>query len=467
MQPPMKITVTFLGAAETVTGSSYLVELESGSGTVRILVDAGIFQGDRRWREENWRAPTFDPSGIDAVLVTHAHIDHTGMLPRLFRLGLRAPVFCTAATQAFSRVLLPDSGRLQEEEASFRARRHRSRHNPPLPLYTELEAQQVLTQFRSVEFGRAHQIAAGVSAIWRHTGHILGAASIELSIEGRSLVFSGDIGRYGVPILRDPEPVGESELLVIESTYGDRLHPRDDSATQLASIISHTAARGGMVLIPAFAVGRTQHLLYLIRELKEQRRIPDLPIIIDSPMARDATSIYASHQDDYDDLTASMVARGTQPFSTSKIYFVRAREESIRLNSIDEPMVVLSASGMLAGGRVLHHLRNRIGDPRNTVLFTGHQPAGGKGAWLLAGNKTIRIFNEEVPVRAEMREISGLSAHADRDELLRWCRSCTAAPRQIKVVHGEVDAVKAFSETLRRELGWNAEPARFGERVTL
>jgi metallo-beta-lactamase family protein len=299
-------------------------------------------------------------------------------------------------------------------------------------------------------------------------GHIVGACSISLTIAGKKIVFSGDIGRYDQPILVDPTPAELGDLLLIESTYGDRTHhPENDPHEELAEIISRTASRGGVVVIPSFAVGRTQTILYYLRELKAANRIPDIPIIIDSPMARDATSIYQHHTNEYDAAALALLKKGFQPFQVPKMYFTRERAESIKLNSIHEPMIIISASGMLSGGRILHHLKHRVSNERNTILFVGFQPPGSRGDWLKRGNKTMTLLGEEIPVRAEVCEMSGLSAHGDRDELLRWCRSCTGTPGRVAVVHGEPDSASAFSKTLKKELGWNAFVPGYGETITI
>jgi metallo-beta-lactamase family protein len=447
----MSVTIQFLGAAGTVTGSKYLVS----SSTARILVDCGMFQGERSWRERNWAEPPLDLSTIDAVLLTHAHLDHVGILPRYFALGLRAPVYCSKATADLARLILLDSARLQEEEASFRAETGRTRHHPPLPLYTEKEALGALKLLRPISVDTAMAPCAGVEASWRLMGHILGACSITLTVEEKRIVFSGDIGRYHVPILVDPQPVHYGDLLLIESTYGDRLHSTEPPEGALAEIINRTYARKGAVIIPSFAVGRTQTLLYYLRELKNRNAIPDIPVIIDSPMASDATTIYQNHTDEYDETSLGILKRGAQPFGVSKMFFTRDRNDSKRLNSIHEPMILISASGMLSGGRILHHLRHRISDERNTVLFVGFQPPGSRGDWIKRGGGTVKLLGEEVTVRAQIEEISGLSAHADRDELLRWCASCSGSPGKVAVVHGEPGAAQKFRIALEERFGWN------------
>ena len=457
------VTVTFFGAAGTVTGSKYLVQCAGK----KILIDAGLFQGDRRWREENWRDPEFSPAEIDVVLLTHAHIDHTGILPRLHRQGLRAPCFGTTATNEITRLLLLDSARLQEEEALYRLETGRSRHKPPQPLYRVADAQQALSLLRDVPFNKAIEVLPGVTAHWRHMGHILGAASIELVVGGKRLFFSGDIGRYNVPILRNPEPGIFSDLLLIESTYGDRLHSTEDPREKLGQIIVETVARGGVLVVPSFAVGRTQTLLFYLRELKAQKKIPDIPVIIDSPMARDATSIYQAAPADYDQQSLALINHGIQPFAVPKMYFTQDVAESKKLNSIHEPMVLISASGMLSGGRILHHLKHRLPDPRNTLLFVGFQPKGGRGDWLKQGHGTARMLGEDVQVRAQIREMSGLSAHGDRDELLRWCRESEGTPGKCYVVHGEAEAAAAFKEALETDRRWNVSVAKYCETITV
>ncbi|MCO6431634.1 MAG: MBL fold metallo-hydrolase [Deltaproteobacteria bacterium] len=455
--------LSFYGAAGTVTGSKYLVEGDN----FKILVDAGLFQGHRKWREMNWEPPPCDLSSLTAVLITHAHIDHTGILPRYCKFGLKCPVYLTSPTASLGRLLLPDSARLQEEEAEWRAKRGKSRHHPPLPLYTERDAQTALTLFKEVQFNTAFEVAPGVRATWRRMGHILGAASIELEHGGKRITFSGDIGRYDVPILIDPQPVEFGNLLLIESTYGDRLHDRNDPKDLLAKVVKRTAARGGVVVIPAFAVGRCQLLLHYFKELKMAGKIPDIPVIIDSPMASDATSIYEAFPNEWDASMSRLGGHGKTPFSFSKIYFISDRSESIKLNSIHEPMVIISASGMLSGGRILHHLKHRIASPDNTILFVGFQPEGSRGAWIKSGAKTMKLLGDEIPINAEIDEISSLSAHADKNEMLRWCRECSGRPDNVAVVHGERPAAENFAETLKAELGWSCRVPSYGDTITV
>lgn len=459
----MTVSVTFLGAAGTVTGSKYLVEGKSA----KILVDAGLFQGSRQWREKNWDTPPCDLSAIDAVLLTHAHIDHIGILPRFSQLGLHCPIYATKATRDLARILLPDSARLQEEEAEWRNRKGKSRHHPALPLYTVMDSEKVLRTFKTVPAHKTIEILPGVRAEWRRMGHILGACSITLYIDGKQITFSGDVGRYTVPILKDPEPVEFGDLLLIESTYGNRSHEESRPQEALERVINATVQRDGVVVIPSFAVGRAQLLLFYLRELKTAGKIPDIPIIIDSPMAQSATQVYRDNLQDYDEEALQLKREGSDPFAPSKLYFTRSAEESKQLNRIVEPMVIISASGMLSGGRILHHLKHRISSPNNTILFVGYQPPGGRGDWILRGESSLRIFGDEIEIRAEIESISGLSAHGDRDELLQWCEASTGTPGKVAVVHGEPDSAQDFANTLSERYQWSTVVPGYLESLTI
>lgn len=381
--------------------------------------------------------------------------------------GLKCPVYCTGATEKLTSLLLRDSARLQEEEAEYRRLATTSRHSPPLPLYTLREAEDALQLLRAVPFNTEIEVAPGVHATWSVAGHILGAAVITLKIGGKTITFSGDLGRYQDPITKSPQPVPLGDVLLIESTYGDRLHGQQSAKSMLAEVMNRTIMRGGSILVPSFAVGRTQALLYYLRELQEEGVLPSVPVILDSPMARDATSIYAAHPTSLGDGVNKALREGRTPFGLKGLRYVKNREESIRLNSSDEPSIIISASGMLTGGRILHHLRYKLGDARNTILFVGFQPPGGRGAQLLSGQKHIRVFHEEIAVKAEVAEVSGLSAHGDRDELLRWCRECSGTPEQVFVVHGEPDSAKNFAHALERELGWGVQRASYQQKVSL
>ena len=459
----MSISVTFLGASRTVTGSKYLIEAKGK----RILVDAGVFQGSRDERRRNWHTPDVPLSEIDAVVLTHAHIDHSGLLPRYYTLGLRCPVYCTAPTLDLCKLLLIDSGHLQEQETSYRIRHKSSRHSAPKPLYTARDAEAALSLFKSVPFHKDIQLFDDISIHYRYQGHILGAASICMTIGDQLLTFSGDVGGYDIPILMNPEPAPLGDLLFIESTYGDREHADRNPEGKLAAIISETASRDGVVVIPSFAVGRAQLLLFYLRELKESGAIPDIPVVVDSPMSVNATSIYKKHPSSYDEESLEIVKSGRTPFDMNQLAFVTEVSASKRLNRITEPMIIISASGMLSGGRILHHLKHRITDEKNTIVFVGHQPAGGRGAWIQSGASSLKLLGHETPIRAQIETISGLSAHADRSELLRWCKSCTGTPKHVAVVHGESQVADTFKDTLKKEFGWNAFVPGYMEQFTL
>lgn len=460
----MTATITFLGASRTVTGSKYLVTTQDGR---RILVDCGLFQGPREWREKNWDEPPVDLKSIDCVVLTHAHVDHVGMLPRYVAKGLSCPVYCTKATRELAKLILLDSAKLQEEESEFRGRTGRSRHIPPLPLYTTNEAQRALSLIRDAPLDSEVQILPKVRARFIQAGHIIGACSIELTIGNSLITFSGDIGRYNVPILRDPVSPKLGNLLLIESTYATRSHPTKDPKDEIARIISEAAAKGGAVLVPSFAVGRTQLLLFYLRELKLSHQIPDIPIIVDSPMAVDATKIYSENPEYYDESLLHLKSKGISPFRPSLLHFIRDHEESKQLNEIDEPMVIIAGSGMMNGGRILHHLYHRVSDPRTTVLIVGYQPEGGRGYWLKSDAKSIRLMGRDVPKRANVEEISSLSAHADQGELKRWCESATGSPTRVAVVHGEEESTIAFSKQLKEDFGWDAFSPSYHEEISI
>ena len=454
--------VRFFGAAGTVTGSQFLVETGSG----KILIDAGLFQGAREWREKNRDLPLYDVKSLDAVLVTHAHVDHTGLLPRLYGLGLRCPVYCSAPTRDLMRIILLDSAELQKEEAAFRKKTGRSRHENPEPLYSEKEVRGLLELLRTVNLSESASVAEGISASFSPVGHILGASAISLRTGKETITFSGDLGRYNAPILEDPKSIDFGDLLLIESTYGNREHPPGDPSEILAEEVSGTVRRRGAVLIPSFSIGRVQMLLFYLRELKEAGRIPDIPVIVDSPMASDATSIYRRYPEWYDEESLGILRDGRKPFDLSKLYFTRGVEDSKKLNSIEEPMIIIAGNGMLSGGRVLHHLFHKVSNPRNTVLFVGYQPNGGRGSWLMRGADSIRIMAQEIPVRASIREVPGLSAHADKNELLKWCRESKKRPGKVVVTHGEPESAEAFASSLRSQLGWDVSVASYGGDVS-
>ncbi|MCB4823550.1 MBL fold metallo-hydrolase RNA specificity domain-containing protein [Roseicella aerolata] len=450
--------LTFLGGVGTVTGSKYLLE----AGGRRILVDCGLFQGFKQLRLRNWAPFPVPPASLDAVVLTHAHLDHSGALPLLTRAGFRGPILCTPATADLCGVLLPDSGFLQEKDADYANRHGFSKHHPALPLYTLAEAEASLERFAPVEFGREHAVAPGITLRFRPAGHILGAAIAELDLpDGTRFVASGDLGRLNSPTMPDPAPVRRADVLLVESTYGDRSHDPRDPEDMLAEVITRTAARGGTVLVPAFAVGRTQALLYHLHRLKAARRIPDLPIFLDSPMAQDATDLFRKHQGEHrlsaaETRAACGVAR-----------YVRDAAESKALAANAFPKVILSASGMATGGRVLHHLKVYAPDRRNTILFSGFQAGGTRGAQMVAGAESVKIHGAHIPVRAEVDNLSMLSAHADAAEILAWLRGFAHPPRQTYVVHGEPGAADALRHRIEEELGWPCRVPEHGEQVAL
>ena len=448
--------LTFLGGAGTVTGSRYLIEHEGA----RLLVDCGLFQGYKNLRLLNWQPLPFDPARLDAVILTHAHLDHSGALPLLVRNGFKGPIHASPSTIALCGLLLPDSGHLQEEDANFANRHKSSRHDPALPLYTEEDARHALRYLRPLDFDHAVDIA-GLKVRLRPAGHILGAASVELRSARGSLFFSGDIGRPDDLLMKPPAVIENGDTLVVESTYGDRSHGNEDSATLLADVVVRTAARGGKVVIPAFAVGRAQALLYQIYLLKRASRIPDLPVFLDSPMAIDSTDIYRRHHAEHrlseqDCVAMSHVAK-----------FCRTVEESRALSTLAYPAIIISASGMATGGRILHHLRNFGPDHRTSVVLAGFQAGGTRGARLAAGERELRIFGEDVRINAEVVSLPGMSAHADASQIIDWLRTLKKAPRHVYVTHGEPAAADALRCRIERELHWQASVPMLGDTLAL
>ncbi len=450
--------ITFLGATRCVTGSKFLVEAAHNGRTERLLVDCGLFQGSKQLRQRNWDPLPLDPAGIDHVVLTHAHIDHTGYLPRLVRDGFAGRIHANAATRDLCSILLPDSARLQEEDAEHASFKGYSKHSPPLPLYTEEEAQEALNRFAIIPHGDdAHAIGSAFSLRLHTAGHILGSSSIELTVQENrrsiTVLFSGDLGRYDQPILRDPAPPPRADYLVCESTYGNREHAAESPHDALAEVITRVAQRGGSVVMPAFAVGRTQTLLYVLRELQDWQRIPRLPVYVDSPMAARVTDFYLAHREEHD-LEFTRDAKH-DPLNAAEVHITRSVEASKQINKAAFPCVIISASGMATGGRVLHHLARRLPDSRNAVLLAGFQAEGTRGRALLEGAKKLRIHGEDVPVKAEVVHLTQFSAHAGRSELLRWLRAVPAPPQRAFLVHGEPVAMQSLAATLRDELRWD------------
>jgi metallo-beta-lactamase family protein len=459
--PPATV-LSFLGGAGTVTGSRFLLD----TGRARVLVDCGLYQGAKALRERNWAPFDGDPSEVDAVLLTHAHVDHSGYLPRLHRLGFRGPVYATRSTEQLCHVLLRDSARLQEEAARYAKLKGFSKHDPALPLYTEADADAVMARFRSVEFGDSVGIAKGVDARFSRAGHILGSATLCLGIEGGPrITFSGDLGREAHPLLLPPEPPADADVLLVESTYGDRTHRDNDSVAKLALAIGRTAARGGVTVIPAFAVDRTEVVLLTLRRLIEAHRIPRMPIYVDSPMALAALDIYRQAiQSGSREVRPEM--RGQRnPFDPGTLIETHSVQESREINDVTEPAIIISASGMATGGRILHHLARRLPDRRNSIVLVGYQAFGTRGQRLLAGETTLKMLGHYVPVRAEIVDITDFSVHADRNELIAWLRQAPSPPAVSFVVHGEADAAAGLRRAISDELGWFAVVPKLGERV--
>jgi metallo-beta-lactamase family protein len=448
-----RLQLQFLGATGTVTGSKYLVS----AGGKRVLVDCGLFQGLKQLRLRNWDAPLFEPASIDAVILTHAHIDHSGYLPLLAKRGFRGRVYCTPATRDFCELLLPDSGWLQEEEAEYANRHRYSKHTPALPLYTREDAERCLRLLAPVEYEHEMEVQGALRFRFLRAGHILGAAQVMIEHAGQKLLFSGDLGRLNDPITLPPEPVAEADHLVLESTYGDRLHDSADPKLKLAEVINRTSARGGSVIVPAFAVGRAQQIMHYIACLKAERAIPDLPVFLNSPMAADATVLYRKYHAEHrlDGPACDAMWHAAR--------IVNTVEESKWLNTRSYPMVIISASGMATGGRVLHHLRAFAPDPKNAILFVGFQAAGTRGAAMVAGARDIKIMGEYVPVRAEVASIENLSAHADYAEILTWLGNFQRPPRQTFITHGEPVAADALRHRIEEQLHWNVRVPEYRE----
>jgi metallo-beta-lactamase family protein len=453
--------LTFFGAARTVTGSCTLLE----SGTLRLLVDCGMFQGERALREHNWTAPVPEPAALPWLVLTHTHIDHIGRVPRLVKLGFRGRVFCTPATRELAEVLLKDAAHLQEEDAAYLNRKGLTRHHPALPLFEAADVEEALKLFETVPLHERRTLEDGLTFTYRDAGHLLGAASVLVEADGIRLLFSGDVGRYATVLAHDPEPCPEADYLVVESTYGNRTHPAVPVLGQLEAVLRRTFARGGVLLVPAFAVGRAQQMIVLMHRLVEEGRVRPFPIHLDSPMAIEATRIYSRFPEAHG---VRLNGPGGRSILYNKWVSVHpSRKESEALNDVKGPAVIISSSGMLAGGRILHHCRVRLPRPENTLLITGYQGEGTLGRALLESAPTVRIHKQEVPVLAEVANLKGLSGHADQGEILRWLSSVRHPPRGVFLNHGEEEAATALAARLARERGFPTRVPARGETVEL
>lgn len=459
------VRLSFHGAARTVTGSKYLLEVDDH----RVLIDCGLFQGLKQLRLKNWEPSPFEPSSVDCVVLTHAHLDHIGYLPRLRNEGFAGPVYCTRSTEELSELILYDAAKNQEYDAQYANRKGFSKHHPALPLFDSGDVTRVMKQFRSLDRDRWQQASGPVWFRYHTVGHLLGASMIEVEIRGGErplrLLFSGDVGRYDAPLYHDPLPPPACDYLICESTYGNRDHPRRDVLDVLADEVHASIERGGVMLIASFAVGRAQQLIYLLEVLIRQERIPELPIYLDSPMAIEATEIHRAYENEHS-LKVDADNDWIEALTARNVHLVRGVDESKRLNDVQGPAVIISSSGMMIGGRILHHLRQRLPNERNTILLGGFMAAGTRGRALQDGAKRLRMHGMDVPVRAAVVELSGLSGHADRSELLRWLEPL-APPRRVFLTHGEQESAEAFAKLLAERRGWETYVPRLGETVEL
>jgi metallo-beta-lactamase family protein len=463
--------ISFYGGVGTVTGSKYLLE----SNGKKVLVDCGLFQGLRELRERNWAKQPFDPKELDAVIITHAHIDHTGFLPRIVKLGFSGKVFTSRATGDLMKILLPDSARLQEEEADYRNRHNLTKHSPALPLYDEDDAKATLDLLNPVpNDGNAVEICEGFKASFMVAGHILGASQVLVEMEnarenGDSIkfLFSGDLGHYDQPILNDPATPPACDYLMCESTYGDRLHGEVTSDVKFAEIINKAYKRDAPILIPAFAVGRTQEILYMIRDLEDEGKIPSMPVVVDSPMASQATQVYNRFSEEHDEEYASILAKKIHPLRTDWMTTTSSREESKRINDMKGARIIISASGMISGGRVLHHAMRILPNENATVIFVGYQAAGTTGRRVLEGESEVRIMKNWIPVRCHVERVEGFSAHADWKAVLRWLHGLPNTPKTVFTTHGEPESANAMAKHIHDEFGWNVHVPSYDETYQL
>lgn len=471
--------IQFLGAAGVVTGSKHLIHVDNGNSRgLQVLIDCGLFQGQKEWRERNWQDLPVAVNTIDAVILTHAHLDHSGWIPRLVKQGFHGPIYATAATIDLCGILLPDSGHLQEEDAEFYNKTKASKHHPALPLYTMEEAQQCLTLFRPINFGEVKQLGKQLSFRFVRAAHILGSSMAEITVNSGSktekLLFTGDIGRVhnseiapGKVVHSGPTEGEDCDLLVMESTYGNRLHPRNDPRPEMAALIRTTLQRGGSIVVPSFAVERTQKFLFLLKELMETGQVPRVPVHADSPMAIKAVQIFLKHTEEFSPQTKELIQKYGSPLDWSNFYFDVTQDDSKKINESNYPMIIVSSSGMVTGGRVLHHLMLRLPNPKNLVLFIGFQAPGTRGFTIKSGAPMVKMFGQEVPIRAQIASLEQFSDHADTPELLEWLHTFHRAPKATYLVHGEPAASSQLRDTMNKELRWNVRVATYREKVTL
>ncbi|PJA26221.1 MAG: hypothetical protein CO189_12025 [candidate division Zixibacteria bacterium CG_4_9_14_3_um_filter_46_8] len=460
------VTITFYGATKTVTGSRSLLKFHN----TNILVDCGLFQGAKENRLRNWEPFPVPPADIDRVLLTHAHIDHSGYLPRLFRDGFAGPIHCTHSTSDLCEIMLKDSAHLQEEDAYWANKKGFSKHTPALPLYTLADAEAVLRFFSPLYYGEDYNLG-GIRIKFKDAGHILGSSFIDIKASkgnrAKKILFSGDMGRPSKPILREPAQVYDVDYLILESTYGDRLHDDAPPEEQFARVISESIRRGGVLVIPSFAVGRTQTLLYIIRELEEQGRIPSLPVYVDSPMAIDATDIFQRRISDQNLTSRVLTIKGIRIFCPKQLHLCRTREQSKTINRVKSHAIIIASSGMATGGRILHHLELRLPHPENTILFSGYQAPGTRGRTILDGNPSVRLHGFDIAIKAKIEDISGFSGHADYNEILAWLMGFNKAPERIFIIHGEPEASASLADKIRDRFRWDVVIPEFGETFEL
>jgi metallo-beta-lactamase family protein len=471
--------IQFLGAAGTVTGSKHLINSGTdgaGGKAFQALIDCGMFQGLKEWRERNWQDTPVPAREIDAVVLTHAHLDHCGWIPRLVREGFRGPIYATQPTIDLCGIILPDSGHLQEEDADFYNKVKKSKHDPALPLYTLAEAQASLQYFRPVQFGETKQLCPQMSFRFVRAAHILGSAMVELTLQtngqSRRLLFTGDIGRVrdqqltpGKVVRSGPTEGEAADVLVMESTYGNRQHPTDDPRSRLAEVIRTTVQRGGTAVVPAFAVERTQKLIFILKHLMESGQIPKAPVYCDSPMAIKAVEIFIKHSEEYSDDTRELLRRYGSPLEWPGFTFALTSEESKKINASPYPSIIVSSSGMATGGRILHHLAQRLPNPKNVVVFIGFQAPGTRGFTIKSGAHEVKIFGELVPIRAQIEAFEEFSDHADTPELLKWLHTFTRKPSATYLVHGEPAAASQLKDAITKDLGWNVQVAQWMQKV--